>query len=171
MEFHDRLIARMKALNIKATDICAHPKAKEQKISKANVSQWKAGKSIPSLAKGVALAQVLGTTSEFLMGKEIITKIDFDEGIKLAAGQGSFSVTLQDNKGNIIETGVVNEAENQYDAENELPALIKAISDSSPRTKIILQKFKKALIEDRKSDLTESEFKLVSAVIDSLKEK
>ena len=51
-----------------------------------------------------------------------------------------------------------------------LPKLITSIPSATPRTAKMLEKIRRSLTEERKTDLSESEYKLLSAVIDSLKE-
>jgi transcriptional regulator with XRE-family HTH domain len=67
MEISDRILLRLKSLDMKAVDVVKHPAAKRKGISKSNMTQWISGSGSPNLAKGVGLAAALQTNVEWLV--------------------------------------------------------------------------------------------------------
>lgn len=63
---------------MKERNITAKHLSQELNISQGNISDWKSGKSIPSIPKVKALAEYFGVTSDYLISCEE-SEIDFEK--------------------------------------------------------------------------------------------
>jgi transcriptional regulator with XRE-family HTH domain len=95
MEISERILLRLKSLDMKAVDVVKHPAAKRKGISKSNMTQWISGSGSPNLAKGAALAAALQTSVEWLVdGVEVKPTADFYSNHKVNESINSLELEI-----------------------------------------------------------------------------